>query len=192
MGQFAGLQPGCADAPSCSPQGRKSLQKRPQDSQFPPSSLQACARGYHECRPGVARCISPPNPGLAPPLLLPPTPCQLKSRPSPGGPQVMLSVAQLGCVPALFSGFFFFFPSLLLMVSLLSHPPRLLRKELLGATIPCEAGCRRGPESSNRAVLGMMSLKTPQGCSAQPGGLSCRGVVERHPARSRRIAGAVP
>lgn len=47
---------------------------------------------------------------------------------------------------------FFFFH--LLMLSLLSHPLRLLRKELLGSTILREAGCRRGPERQQRSRFG--------------------------------------
>lgn len=107
MGQFAGLQLGCADAPSCSPQGRKALQKRPQDSRFPPSSLQACAGGgggYHECRPGGHPLRFPTKPRGRTPSSASPPPCQLK----PARPQVA-PVAQLGCVPALFSVFFLFF-----------------------------------------------------------------------------------
>lgn len=53
-------------------------------------------------------------------------------------------------------------------------------------------GAGEAPKGSGGAVSGMMSLKTPQGCSTQPGDLSRRGTVEGHPARSRRVAGAVP
>lgn len=53
-------------------------------------------------------------------------------------------------------------------------------------------GAGEAPKASGGAVLGLVSLKTPQGCSTQPGDLSCRGAVEGHPARSRRVAGAVP
>lgn len=63
--------------------------------------------------------------------------CQLKPSSSPGGPQLMLSTARLGRVPALFTSFF----PLLLVLPLLSHPLGLLRKELPGAALPREAGC---------------------------------------------------
>lgn len=125
-GAICRLQLGCADVPSCSPQGRKALPERPHDSQFPSSSLQARAGGYWECLPRATCCISSPNPGLASPLLLPPASCQLKSRLSLDSPQVMLSMAQLECVPALFSSFSHIFSSLLIVLSLLSHPLCLL------------------------------------------------------------------
>lgn len=76
----------------------------------------------------------PPNPGLTPPLS--PSPCQLKSSSSPGGPQLMLSMGQLGCIPVLLT----FFPSPPCAAS--AFPPTTAVMEgAAGAVLPREAGC---------------------------------------------------
>lgn len=92
-------------------------------------------------------------------------------------------MAQLGCVPALFS--------VLFLLSLLSHPPWLLEKELLEPWSRMMQDAGEVPKGTSGAVLGMMLLRTPQGCSVQPGDLTCHGAVEGHPARSGHIAGAL-
>lgn len=191
MGQFADSSWAVLMLPPVLHRGEKHFQKA-SGLEIPTFFPAGMCRRVLERLPRASCRISSPNPGLALHLLLPPTLCQLKSFLSLDSPQVILSMAQPECVPALFSSFSRIFSSLLLMLSLVSHPLCLFREELLGAVVPQEAGAGEIPKGSSRAVLGMKSLKTPQGCSVQPGDLSHRGAVEGHPARSRHISGAVP
>lgn len=78
-GAICRLQLGCAGAPSCSLWGRKALPEglRTHNSHFPP--CRHVQEGTGSVSSGLPAAFPHQNPGLAPPLLLLPLSCQLKS-----------------------------------------------------------------------------------------------------------------
>lgn len=125
-----------------------------------PTLLPACTCwGYHECPPRVSCCTSPPKPSPHTPFSPSQSRCQLKPSSSPGGPQLMLSTAQLGHVPALFTSFFSSPPR-----AASCFPPRwgCYKRSCWVPRSHVSQGAREAPKSSSGAVPGGKLLELPE------------------------------
>ena len=100
--------------------------------------------------PGSPAAFPHQTQGLHPFFCFPPTPCQLKSHLSRGGSWVTLSMAQLRCVPALFSVFFLF-----------ASPPRPV------SAFPPAVALTKGAAGSHGPVCGRVQAR-PRKAAAEP------------------------